>query len=368
MVDFPRLAQPGISGLSPYRPGKSIEEMERESGVSDIAKLASNENPLGPSPRVVAALVDHLQGLARYPDGSAFLFKNKLRDMTGFGPERVTLGNGSNEVLELLGRVFLGPGTESIVSEHAFIVYSLVTRALGGKVVEVPTVDYRQDLDATLAAISEKTRMVFIANPNNPTGTWVTRDALVAFLDKVPQDLIIVLDEAYFEYAETAPGYPDGLSLVDDYPNLVVTRTLSKAYGLAGLRLGYGISHPAVADLMNRVRPPFNVNSLALAAGLIALDDQEHIRRSVRVNARGKVFLEKALNESGLACIPSAGNFLTVDFGKDAMPIYESLLREGVIVRPVGAYGLPNHLRITIGTSAENLQVIDAIRKVLETL
>ncbi len=245
MVDFIKLAQHGIRELSPYQPGKPVEELERELGISNIIKLASNENPLGPSRKVTQDLAQQLDALARYPDGSAYLVKHKLHKAFGIAPERITIGNGSNDVLELLARVFLGPGMESIVSEHSFVVYPLVTKALGGTLIEIPAKNYGQDLEATFDAITPATRMIFIANPNNPTGTWVTRQELVRFLDRVPAQTLVVLDEAYFEYVDE-PDYPDGLSLVDDYPNLVVTRTFSKAYGLAGLRLGYAVSHPDI--------------------------------------------------------------------------------------------------------------------------
>ncbi len=364
MTDFMKLAQPGITELSPYQPGKPVEELERELGISDIVKLASNENPLGPSKRVVSDATRHLEELARYPDGSAYLLKARLQAQLGIDPARLTVGNGSNDVLELMARVFLGEGLESIVSEHSFVVYPLVTKSLGATLTVVPAKDYGQDLDATLAAVSDKTRMIFIANPNNPTGTWVDLTSLTRFLDGVPEQVLVVLDEAYFEYVDE-PEYPNGLELVDRYPNLIVSRTFSKAYGLAGLRIGYAVSHPDIADLMNRVRQPFNVNSMSLAAALVALDDQEHLDQSVQINREGMKMLTEACQQMGLGYIPSVGNFLTVDFGRDAMPIYEALLREGVIVRPIGVYGMPNHLRVTIGLPAENARFIDALQKVL---
>lgn len=364
MPDFIKLAQPGITELSPYQPGKPIEELERELGISGIIKLASNENPLGPSARVTSDLQHHLDELARYPDGSAFLLKQRLQALLGLAAERITVGNGSNDVLELLGRVFLGPGLETIVSEHSFVVYPLVTRALGASLTVIPAKHYGQDLEATLAAITPRTRMVFIANPNNPTGTWVDKASLTAFLDGVPGEVIVVLDEAYFEYV-TEQDYPNGLDLIERYDNLVVTRTFSKAYGLAGLRLGYAVSHPDIADLMNRVRQPFNVNSLSLAAALTALEDQAHVSESVALNSQGMKFLTDACEQMGLGYIPSVGNFLTIDFNRDALPIYQALLQEGVIVRPIGVYGMPNHLRVTIGLPAENARFIDALQKVL---
>lgn len=364
MTDFLKLAQPGITELSPYQPGKPIEELERELGISDIVKLASNENPRGLSPAVSEALTSAAADLPRYPDGSAFLLKNRLEEFLGVDPARITIGNGSNDVLELLARVFLGPGLESIASEHAFVVYPLVTKALGATLTEIPARDFGQDIEATLAAISNRTRIVFIANPNNPTGTWIARDELTRFLEQVPGDVIVVLDEAYFEYVDEAT-YPDGLDLVDRFDNLVVTRTFSKAYGLAGLRIGFAVSNPEIADLMNRVRQPFNVNSMSLAAALVALDDQAYIDESVRLNAEGMTFMMRACDQMGVSYIPSVANFLTIDMGQHAGPVYEALLREGVIVRPIAVYGLPNHLRVTIGLPAENARFADALRKVL---
>jgi histidinol-phosphate aminotransferase len=364
MVDFLKLAQPGITELSPYQPGKPVEELERELGITDIIKLASNENPLGPSLVVTENISRQLAGLARYPDGSAYRLKEKLQQKLGIDPAMVTVGNGSNDVLELVARVFLGPGLESIVSEHSFVVYPLVTKSLGADLTVIPAIDFGQDLEATLAAVSDRTRIVFIANPNNPTGTWINRETLTRFLDGVPEEVLVVLDEAYAEYV-TEPDYPNGLELVGDYPNLIVTRTFSKAYGLAGLRIGYSVSHPDIANLMNRVRQPFNVNAMSLAAALVALDDEAHLQESIRVNNEGMTMLTEACGQLGLGYVPSVGNFLTIDFGRAAMPIYEGLLREGVIVRPIGVYGMPNHLRVTIGLPEENARFIDSLQKVL---
>ena len=366
--DFIALASSGISELQPYQPGKPIEELSRELGLTDIVKLASNENPLGPSPRVLEALPAVMPDLARYPDGSAWRLKQKLSGRLGVDPARITVGNGSNDVLELLARVFLNETNESVVSQHSFVVYPLVTKAIGAGLRVVPARNYGLDLEATLNTISAKTRMVFIANPNNPTGTWVDETSLVSFLDQVREDVIVVLDEAYFDYVQV-PDYPDGMKLIDRYPNLVVTRTFSKAYGLAALRMGYAVSHPDIADLMNRVRQPFNVNSMSLAAAEAALDDGEYLAESIRVNSEGLAFLASACEDMGLGYIPSVGNFLTIDVvgdaEGDAMPIYEALLREGVIVRPIGVYEMPNHLRVSVGTPAENARFVDALKKVL---
>lgn len=362
--DFIELASPGIRDLQPYVPGKPVEELQRELGLTDVIKLASNENPLGPSIRVVESLAQVMPELARYPDGSAWHLKNSLGEFLGVKPEALTIGNGSNDVLELLARVFLNETNESIVSQHSFVVYPLVTRAIGAALRVVPAKHYGQDLQATLNSVSPKTRMVFIANPNNPTGTWTGRSELTEFLDQLREDVIVVLDEAYFEYVQEA-DYPDGIQLMQRYPNLAVTRTFSKAYGLASLRVGYAVSHPDIADLMNRVRQPFNVNAMSLVAAQAALEDQAHVQEAVRINREGLRFLTAACERMGLAYIPSVGNFLTIDFGRDAMPIYNDLLREGVIVRPIGVYDLPNHLRVTVGLPEENQRFVEALGRVL---
>ncbi|MGB1189459.1 MAG: histidinol-phosphate transaminase [Pseudomonadales bacterium] len=363
-MDFFKAANPGILDLAPYQPGKPIEELERELGITGIVKLASNENPLGPTPRLNTDLAATLKEGARYPDGSAYELKRRLSGLLDCDMNQITIGNGSNDVLELLGRVFLGPGLNAVVSEHAFVVYGLVTRALGATLREVPCQNFYQDLDATLKAIDAQTRLVFIANPNNPTGTWVGKTALEAFLSAVPDSVIVVLDEAYVEYVEDA-DYPNGLELMDRYPNLVVTRTFSKAFGLAALRLGYSVSHPDIADLMNRIRQPFNVNSVALAAGLLALDDPEHVAEGVRINREGLAVLNAAFESLSLPAIPSAGNFVCFDVQSDALPVYQGLLERGVIVRPVGVYGLPNHLRVSVGTPSENQVFTTALKSVL---
>lgn len=333
-------------------------------GLSDIVKLASNENSLGPSPRVAEALQKVMPELARYPDGSAYLLKEKLAGFLDVKSSNLTIGNGSNDVLELLARVFLRPGNEAIVSQHSFVVYPLATKAIGAELRVVPARNYAQDLEATLNCITPKTRMVFIANPNNPTGTWIDETSLVDFLSQIRKDVLVVLDEAYFEYVEEET-YPNGVDLFRRFENLIVTRTFSKAYGLASLRIGYSVSHPDIADLMNRVRQPFNVNSMSLAAALVALDDQDHVKQAVQINRQGMSQLTSACSDLGLDFIASAGNFLTIDFGRDAMPIYNALLAEGVIVRPIGVYEMPNHLRVTIGNTAENERFIETLKRIL---
>ncbi len=365
-TNFLEMTTPEIRGLHPYQPGKPVEELQRELGLTDIIKLASNENPLGCSPRVTEALTEEFKELARYPDGSAYVIKEKLSGFLGVKPENLTIGNGSNDVLELLARVYLRPGFEAICSQHSFVVYPLATRVTGAELVEVPAKNYAQDMAATLAAVTAKTRIVFIANPNNPTGTWVSKQALEDFLSNLREDVIVVLDEAYFDYVEEA-DYPNGIEFFKRYPNVVVTRTFSKAYGLAALRMGFAVSHPDIADLMNRVRQPFNVNSLSLAAAEVALEDQEFVKKAVDLNKEGLAFLTNACDQMGLEYIPSVGNFICIDFGRDAAPIYHALLHQGVIVRPVAGYQMPNHLRVTVGLPEENARFIDALRLVLKS-
>ncbi|MFQ5546126.1 MAG: histidinol-phosphate transaminase, partial [Acidiferrobacterales bacterium] len=338
VVDPLSLAVPGVRGLRPYEPGKPIEELEREYGIRNAVKLASNENPLGPGPKAVAAIRDWLPELGRYPDGNGFALKGALADKLAVAPEQLTLGNGSNEVLELIARAFVLPDNEVVFSEHAFAVYALVTQAVGATARVIPTRDWGHDLEAMARAIGPRTRVVFIANPNNPTGTWVSRQELEQLLQSTPTDVLVVVDEAYFEYVDER-NYPNSVPWVDRWPNLVVTRTFSKVHGLAGLRVGFGVSRPEIADLLNRVREPFNVNSLALTAAQAALGDDTHVSQSVAMNRAGMMQLSQAFADMGLTYIPSVGNFIAVDVGRSGAEIYGQLLREGVIVRPVANYG-----------------------------
>jgi histidinol-phosphate aminotransferase len=358
-------ANRAIASLQPYQAGKPVEELAREMGLTDIVKLASNENPRGPGPGVHAAIARAAAGLSRYPDANGYRLKQALARHLGVASEQISLGNGSNDVLELLAAIALSPGMEGIVSAHAFVVYPLAVISHGGKLVTVPARDWTHDLVAMRAAVTPATRIIFIANPNNPTGTWLSRDALTRFLDSLPEHVIVVLDEAYFEYL-TDPAYPDGISLLPRYPNLVVTRTFSKVHGLAALRVGYCVSHPALADLLNRVRQPFNVSSIALECAEAALADRQYVERSRQINDEGMVQLTRGLDQMGLGYIPSGGNFLCVDFKRSAAPIYEALLREGVIVRPIAGYGMPDHLRVTVGLHEENARFLDALSRVLE--
>ncbi len=329
-----------------------------------IVKLASNENPLGPSPKVLDAIRAELSELTRYPDGNGFALKQRLAERYSVGINQVTLGNGSNDILELVARAYLAPGLNAVFSEHAFAVYPIATQAVGAEGRAVPARNWGHDLDAMAAAIDENTRVVFVANPNNPTGTWFDAAALGEFLARVPEHVLVVLDEAYIEYAE-GQELPDGLAFLADYPNLLVSRTFSKAYGLAALRVGYAISSPVIADVLNRVRQPFNVNSLALTAACAALDDVDYLLASRKANDAGMLQLETGFRQLGLEWIPSRGNFIAVNFARDAAPINQALLREGVIVRPMAGYGMPTFLRISIGTEQENARFLDVLRQVL---
>lgn len=367
-VDFSKLAVPGVRSLSPYQPGKPIDELARELGlnVNDIVKLASNENPLGPGPKALAAIETAMEEITLYPDGAGFELKKALCEKLAVRSEQITLGNGSSDILDFIMRVFVNDGDNIVVSQHAFAIYGLLARMQGADCIQVPAINFGHDLKGMAAAINDKTRVVFITNPNNPTGTWITRNELVDFLDKVPPHVLVLLDEAYFEFVHEA-DYPDGIALLPGYPNLVVARTFSKAYGLAALRVGYGISSPELADLLNRVRPPFNVNSLALSAAAAALNDDEYTASSIAVNDAGMKQLTAAFAGLGLSYIPSVGNFIAfkVPVGVNAADVYKKLLSKGVIVRPVANYEMPEYLRVSIGTEAQNAVFINALKAVL---
>ncbi|MBL4796455.1 MAG: histidinol-phosphate transaminase [Oleispira sp.] len=373
-------ARAEIKSLRAYQPGKPIDELAREFGLNadDIVKLASNENPTGPSKKAIVAMEKEARELTRYPDGNGFDLKQALcqklsKDSVAVKPENITLGNGSSDILDFIVKCFVAKGDEVVFSQHAFAIYGLVTKIQGGECKIVPAKNYGHDLDAMAAAISAKTRLVFITNPNNPTGTWLTQTEIADFMAKVPSDVVVVLDEAYFEYVSEAE-YANGLTLISDNPNLVVTRTFSKAYGLASLRVGYGISSPEVADLMNRVRPPFNVNSFALAAAVAALGDDEYVAESKAVNDAGMAYLTRSFDQLGLPYIPSVGNFISFEIppvvsagvtGVSAAEVDKNLLAVGVIIRPIANYEMPNHLRVSIGTQAENETFIVALTKIL---
>ena len=362
LMDLCELSPSYVRSIAPYQPGKPISELVREMGLDEkgIVKLASNENPRGIGPRTRAAIEAAISEIARYPDGNGFELKHALAKRYGVDMSTIVLGNGSNDVLELMALAFLGPGRAAVYSQHCFAVYPLATQARGARSIVVPAKDYGHDLEAMAKAVDDETYVVWIANPNNPTGTFAKGEQVEAFLRKVPERVMVVLDEAYNEYL-TPELRADSVKWLKRHPNLVITRTFSKAYGLAGLRVGYALAHPSVADVMNRVRQPFNVNSLALVAATAALDDMEFVARSYAENLRGMKQLEEGARQLGLDFIPSYGNFVTIRVGK-AAEIYKRLLRRSVIVRPVGgAYGLPAHLRVTIGTTAENEKFLSAL-------
>jgi len=356
-------ALPYVRAISPYLPGKPITELAREMGipVEKIVKLASNENPLGMSPKAKAAMEKAAGTLERYPDD--FDLKKALSNHTGLDMSRIVLGNGSNDVLDLIARVFLASGRSAVFSQHAFAVYPLATLSAGAELIVVPAKDFGHDLDAMQAAIRPDTRIVWVANPNNPTGNFLPYPQLKAFLQKVPSDVVVVLDEAYNEYLPPADRV-DTVAWLAEFPNLVITRTFSKIYGLAGLRIGYALASAEIADLMNRVRQPFNCNNLALAAAVAALDDHEFVARSYALNRAGMEQIIAGLKRHGLAHIPAHGNFVTFKVN-DAAGVNQRLLKQGVIVRPIGGYGLPDWLRVTIGTEAENLRFLEALEMAL---
>lgn len=365
--DFRALANEGVQKISPYVPGKPEDELQRELGLPRIVKLASNENPLGPSPKVVEAIQKKLNAITRYPDGNGFELKQALAAHLSVGADMLTLGNGSNDLLELIAKAFCGPGSEVLFSEYAFAVYPLAALSAGATPVVAPATNWGYDLAALKACITDRTRVIFIANPNNPTGTWLTQSELLPFLDEVPENILVVLDEAYSEYVASG-DYPDGVSLLGRYPNLIVTRTFSKAYGLAALRVGYSVSHPDVADVLNRVRQPFNVDTFAQVAAVAALKDTEYLARTIKTNHEGLAQLVEGFEALGLEYIPSVGNFICVKVGPKAGEINKAMLAQGVIVRPVANYNMPEHLRVSVGVKEENEFMLSALKKALSDL
>lgn len=362
-MSIAELAPSYIRAISPYLPGKPITQLAREINipVENIIKLASNENPLGMSPRAREAIQRAMAGLERYPD--QYDLTAQLAGHFAVGMEQVVLGNGSNDVLDLVARVFLAPGRSSVFSQHAFAVYPLATLSAGGECIVAPARDYGHDLEAMRAAIRPDTRLVWIANPNNPTGNFLPGAKVKAFLQTVPKEVVVVLDEAYNEYLPAADRV-DTVRWVKEFPNLVITRTFSKIFGLAGLRIGYAITTAEIADLMQRVRQPFNVNNLALAGAMAALEDHAFLARSYEQNRSGMEQIIAGLKRLGLEHIPAHGNFITFKV-EDAARVNTALLRQGVIVRPIGGYALPEHLRVTIGLESENARFLDALGKAL---
>jgi len=353
---------PDIASLSPYVPGKPIEELQRELGLARVIKLASNENPLGPSPKALAALVGGHDSLHRYPDGGAYRLRQALADRWKVSLDHIILGNGSDEILGLLARTFLAPGDEAVMADQTFVIYKMEVTAAHGKAVIVPLVNWTHDLDGMAQAITSRTRLVFLCNPNNPTGTMVAADAVARFMAQVPENVVVVFDEAYLEYVRD-PHFPDSLQYVTQGRNAIVLRTFSKIYGLAGLRIGYGITTPEITNCLNRVRPPFNANTLAQRAALAALGDDEHVAKSRAVNAAGMQQIENGLRALGFATIPSQANFVYFDVKRDGRGVFDALLREGVIVRHIEG----TMLRVTIGQPDENAAFLVSLKKVLQS-
>ncbi len=352
-----------IATLTPYPPGKPLEELEREYGITDSIKLASNENPLGPSPRALDAIRAHLHRLHRYPDGSGFYLRQRLSRRLGVPEASIVLGNGSNEIIDLAIRTFVQAGEEVVMAEPTFLVYGLMVQAAGGMGIRVPLKDFVHDLEGMAAAVTSRTRLVFLNNPNNPTGTVISRTDFERFRGRLPKDVIIVLDEAYMEFADPALTFT-GLEYQEGDPPVVVLRTFSKAYGLAGLRIGYGVMPPPVAEFLHRVRQPFNVNVLAQVGALAALDDEPFLRRTLEAVREGLEFFFREFALMGVPAFPTQTNFLLVDVGTDARKVYEALLWRGVIVRAMNSYGLNTHIRVTVGRPEENQRLIKALREV----
>ncbi len=351
-----------IKGIKPYVPGKPIEELERELGIEKSIKLASNENPAGPSPLAVSALRKGINDLNRYPDGNCHYLREALSEKLKVMPEEIIFGNGSNEIIELAVRTFLNPGDEAIMAYPSFVVYSTIVQAVNGRGITVPLKEWRHDLDAMASEITDKTRIVFIANPNNPTGTINTKAEMDSFMKQIPGDLLVIVDEAYFEYVSSL-DYPESLQYLGEGRDMLILRTFSKIYGLAGLRIGYGISNAGLVSGMEKVRQPFNVNSLAQMAALAALDDKGHVEKSREINERGKEYLYTEFRSMGINYLPTEANFIYLTFDEEiAVRLYNGLLKEGVIVRPMGPCGM----RITIGLPEENERLTEALRTVLK--
>jgi histidinol-phosphate aminotransferase len=365
-LSLPFSLNPVLEHLPVYQPGRPIAEVARELGLPArrIIKLASNENPLGPSPAALAALRRAAGQLHLYPDGNAFYFKRKLAGKLGIDPAHLVLGNGSNDIIEFLGHALMGPGVEVVVSQYCFAIYPIVARLLGARVVTVPAKNYGHDLAAMAQAIGVNTKVIFVANPNNPTGTLAAAAAVRRLLQAVPPNVVLVMDEAYIEFlAEPLDLLP--LIRSGQKPNLILLRTFSKIYGLAGLRLGYGIAHPEFVAALEKIRQPFNLNSLAQAGGLAALDDAAHVRKTRLNNGRGRAFLERGFSEMGLEFVPSAANFVLLKVGQ-GQSVFDQLQGQGIIVRPMGGYQLPEWIRISVGTPAENRRCLAALKKIMK--
>lgn len=361
--DFRALANIGISSLTPYQPGKPVEELERELGITSSIKLASNENPLGPSPHAITAAQNALANVHVYPDGGCYELKQVLSKHLSIDTKQITIGNGSENILELIAKSYLQTGDNAVISQYAFLTIPLIIQSFGAQIKTAKAVNWGHDIDNMIAAIDAKTRLLFLVNPNNPTGTHTSDADFAKLMKAVPPHVVVVLDEAYSEYI-TANDYPVALKYLAQYPNLIISRTFSKIYGLAGFRIGYSVSSHEIADIINRARLPFNVNTLASKAAAAAILDNDHVQKTIALNNAGRLQLEAGLQKLGLSFIPSLANFITIDV-EDGAAIYQKLLHEGVIVRPLKAYDMPRHIRVTIGTKEQNIRFLTSLEKVL---
>lgn len=359
--------RPELENLQPYPPGKPIEEVEREYGITNIVKLASNENPYGPSPRATEAIAQELAQLHLYPESGCFYLRKELAAHLGVEEPYLFFGNGSDEIVALMTMAFLDETSNVVCSERTFIRYEMGATSMGSRTKHVPMKDWHHDVDGLFAAVDTDTRFVFVANPENPVGSAVSGAEICRLLEGVPANVMVVLDEAYYEFARDWADYPDSVAMLREFPNLVILRTFSKAYGIAGIRLGYAMANPEVWSVVDRVRPPFNVNRLAQAGALAAIKDVEHLRKTVEGNAAGRQYLYESFDGLGLEYVPSHANFVLVNMKRPAIPVYESLLRHGVIVRPMGFYQLPEHLRVSVGLEQENRSFVDALIRVLKS-
>ena len=367
-MEFFVSAKKNLAKVKNYQPGKPIEEVEREYGLKNAIKMASNENALGPSPKALAAIRKHLTQVHRYPDGTCYYLRNKLSKHLGVSAESLVFGNGSDEILVFAVRTFVGPGDEVIIADPTFMIYEIATQVEDGSFVKVPMKDFHYDLDGMKSRINQRTKLIFIANPDNPVGTYVNEADLLKFLKAVPPNVIVVLDEAYYEFARAQKDYPNSLKLLGSYKNLIITRTFSKAYGLSGLRIGFGVTGSRIANALNKVREPFNVNLLAQTAAIAALDDTAHLRKTLQLVSAGRRTLSRELKALGARVVDTATNFILADLGRDAGEVHEKLLRKGIIIRPMGAWGLKNFIRVTIGKKNENERFISELKKILGNL
>ena len=362
-MDYLNYINPGIESINPYEPGKSIEEVMEKYNLKEIVKLASNENSLGPSPKVLK-VINNFKDIHLYPDGDGIRLKSKISEIESINSDQIILGNGSNEILEIISQTFLSPNTESIFSKHAFVVYKLASKVRGSKFHEVNAHQWGHDLNGFLEKINDKTRLIFIANPNNPTGTYLSHENTLEFLNKVPKKVLVVIDLAYFEYV-TAADYIKTHEILDKFSNVIFTKSFSKIHGLSALRIGYGFGNETLIEIMNRVRQPFNVNSVAQKAAIESLSDQEYLKESINQNTKERLYLYKSLESMSVDYIPSQGNFICIDTKSSGKEIFESLMKKGVIVRPIDLYEMPTHIRVTIGNRTENNIFLEKFNEVL---